>query len=216
MTATARVPLHRPLCALRLRTLPARGRPTADPRAAWLLGLPDVAAREARRDAELAATLAALRAALSRVPAQIEESLAQVAALATEIGLAVAEEVLREALDRGAIDLTPTVRRCLDEATVGLTGAELEVRLHPEDLSHVMAELCRDPALREQIARARFIPDLAMPRAAVRIDTGAGRLRYDHREVLARVAREVRAAVASEQLTVVTRGAGRADGDGHR
>jgi flagellar biosynthesis/type III secretory pathway protein FliH len=210
------VPLHRPLRELRLRTLPAPGQAATDPRAAWLLGLPDVAAREARREAELAATLAALRAELARVPAQIEANLAQAAGLATEIGLAVAEEVLCAALDRGTIDLTPTVRRCLEEATVGLTDAQIELRLHPEDLSHVMAELGRDPALREQIARARFIPDLSMPRAAVRIDTGAGRLRYDQREVLARIAREVRAAVAGAELHAVARPPARADGDGHR
>jgi flagellar biosynthesis/type III secretory pathway protein FliH len=181
------------LRALRVRHLAARSAAGGvDARTAWLLELREASEREQRRHQELRACLQGLGRAAAALPDLVARRLQEVAELATEIGLAVAGEVVGEALGRGLVDPTPTVRRCLEQAVSGLTGSGLEVRLHPEDLSAVMAELDRDQALRSGVERTHFVPDPSLARAAVRIETDAGRLLYDHREVLRRIGDDVR------------------------
>ncbi len=199
MTERLQMPMQRRLRGLRMHRVPENeSDPSANPRAVWLLRLRERAVEEARGRAELSATLTNLQHTLATLPQIVQQNLQDVAGLAAEIGLRVAEEVVGEALERGLVDPTPTVKRCLEEATMGLADPELEVRLHPEDLSLVVTELDRDPAMRQCVERTHFTPDGSMPRAAVRVDTSAGHLVYDHREVLARMSEEVRKAVAAE------------------
>jgi len=190
-----RILVKQPLQGIRIHRVPTAGE-TAAPRAIWLMSLREAQVREVERHNELVSTLDAIRHAAERLPGVVARSLDSVVSMATEIGLAVAREIVGEAVIRGAVDPTPTVRRCLEEAVVGLTGAQLEVRLHPEDLSQVMTELEGESALRSRVEQTRFIPDPTLSRSAVRIDTDTGRLRYDCAEVLARISDEVRGAMA--------------------
>jgi flagellar biosynthesis/type III secretory pathway protein FliH len=192
-----KMPMHRRLQGVRLYALPrstaAAVRDEREARSFWLLSLREAAVRDALRHAELEACFDALRTAIERIPQQVEANLQATTSLAVEIGLAVAREVVGDVLDQGLLDPWPAVRRCLDEVTESATS--VQIRLHPEDLGQVMSELEKNPAVRERVSGARFVPDPALGRAAVRIDTDTGQLRYDHREVLLRVSDQLRAAV---------------------
>lgn len=197
MTARLRVPLPVPLRALRVHRTPRSAHdPDADPRAMWFLELRELAVQRVRRHAELSACVTELRQLLGVVPGMVRQNLTEVAALSTEIGLAVAREVIGDAIERGAIDPTPVVKRCLEDAVAGLGETQLQVRVHPEDLALVVSQMESAPDLGGGIEGVAFHPDPTLPRGAVRVDTAAGRLLYDPREVLARLADELRRTMA--------------------
>ena len=85
-----------------------------------------------------------------------------------------------------------SVARCLRDCVHGSGGAELVVRLNPDDLAAVKTNLAAEPELARAAADAQLVADESVPRGGVRAETGAGRLHYDPREVLERICDEVR------------------------
>ncbi|MBM3973624.1 MAG: hypothetical protein FJ301_05935 [Planctomycetes bacterium] len=165
-------------------------------------GTPDVARQlldlKVREQARLAAE-ASLRdlcatadAMVRELPTQVEARLEQVAHISVELGLAIAREIVGAALDKGFVDPTPTVVRCLRDCVHGSSNADLVVRLNPHDLAGVQERLAAHPELQAEIARARFVADATVARGGVCAETGAGRLLYDPMDALARVCEEVR------------------------
>lgn len=190
--STTSIPFRTALVGVRLHPRRASGGAPLPAPAQQLL---DLEAREIERRQALQA-LRDLAQAAKRVveeqPGQIAARLDEVAALAVELGLAVARELVGAALQRGLVDPTPVVVRCLRDAVRGSGGGDLVVRLHPEDLAAVQAALQALPAVQEDLATARLLADAGVPRGGVRAETGAGRLCYDPREVLERISAEVR------------------------
>ena len=185
------VPLREPLVAIRLhRHQPEPGAPAGRGRE-----LLDLREREHQRAAALAALrelAQRTRAVVEQVPAQVGGRLDEVATIAVELGLAIARELVGDALGKGLVDPTATVMRCLRDCVHGSDRADLVVRLHPADLATVQAGLQQTPELAAEASAARFVADPAIPRGGVLAETGAGRLRYDPRDVLERVCAEVR------------------------
>jgi len=87
--------------------------------------------------------------------------------------------------------------RCLRDCVHGATATDLVVRLHPDDLLLVQERLQDATEVQEEVAAARFVADASIPRGGVRAETDSGRLRYDPRDALERVAAEVRREAAS-------------------
>lgn len=155
----------------------------------------DLKQREKDREAAVQAVrdlCAAARRTVESLPAQVEARLEQVAGIAVELGLSIARELVGAALDKGLVDPTPTVARCLRDCVHGSSKADLVVRLHPQDLAPVRQRLEAHPELQEEVAQTRFVADAAVPRGGVRAETGAGRLLYDPTDVLTRICDEVR------------------------
>lgn len=198
MSNTLQVPLSKPLVGLRLHTVLPEGQVAEDPTSQWLLSLRETAVQDAHRHAELMTTLDSLQDAIKGLPSLVRKNLAEVSQLSTEIGLAIAQEVLGDALERGSIDPMQTLDRCLSEASIGLDGVDLAIYMHPGDLSQVLNELESDPEMRERLGGAQLHADAGLQRSAVRIDTEVGRLSYDYREILLRVSKAVRAAIQDQ------------------
>lgn len=196
MSVVTQMQVAAPIVGLRLH---AR-RPHAGTVAAFKVkDLLDLGERERSRlaaDVAVKAIAAAVQRTLAQVPEQVGSALDEVAAQAVELGLAVAREIVGAALDRGFVDPTATVARCLRDCVHGSSKADLVVRLHAEDLALVQDRLAALPELAEQVAAAKFVADASVPRGGVRAETGAGRLLYDPREALQRVADEVRREVS--------------------
>lgn len=197
MTTAQRVPTSTPIIGLRLH---ARQQVTGTPRAAkvaWLLSLD---AREKQRAADAAALQAISRSvqqAIAGMPTAVGGRLDEIAGIAVELGLAIAREIVGSAIDRGFVDPTPTVARCLRDCVHGSSRADLVVRLHPADLELVREQLAKMPELADEVAASRLCADATVARGAVRAETETGRLRYDPREALERVSAEVRREVTS-------------------
>jgi hypothetical protein len=192
--ARVRVRLPAVPSALRVHALDG-ARPAAPApggRTAALLELKHRAERDAaeRQAAERAAL--AVERALGQLPALVDARLAEVARHVTELALAVAGEVLGAGLAQGLLDPAAAVARCLAEAVQMPGETRLTIRLSAEDLPLVLAALEHDPRLRERTRGAHIVPDRALARGAVELDTGAGRLRYEPREVFQRMAAAVR------------------------
>ena len=192
----ARLPVDAPLVGLRL--LPRH--PIADSGAArkvqWLVELGE---RRKQRELEMQAiTLAArsMQQTVQDLTDAVHGRLDKVAALAVELGLQIAREIVGNALEQGLFDPTPTVVRCLRDAVRGADGGDLSVYLNPEDLGAVLDRLAGEPGLREVIAATSFLPDASLQRGAVRADTNSGCLRYDPEQVFERMASAVRSAAA--------------------
>lgn len=177
-----------------IRLLPRHARP-GTPQAQAVATLLDLDVRERARQDEsrrVAALAQTAQQAIGALSQQVGQRLDEVAALAVELGLAVAREIVGAALDRGLVDPTPTVARCLRDCVHGASPNDLVVRLHPEDLGLVQQRLAAFAELGEEVAAARFVADPTIPRGGVRAETEIGRLRYDPREALERMAAEVR------------------------
>ncbi|MBL8728450.1 MAG: hypothetical protein JNM25_08475 [Planctomycetes bacterium] len=182
-----------------IRLLPRHAR-AGTAQAATVVSLLDLGRREARRVAEselVERLVAQAQRTVSELSTQVGARLDEVAALAVELGLGIAREIVGAALDKGLVDPTPTVVRCLRDCVHGATPTDLVVRLHPEDLQLVQERLRRIDEVRDEVAAARFVADPSIPRGGVRAETEAGRLRYDPRDALERVAAEVRREAAS-------------------
>jgi flagellar biosynthesis/type III secretory pathway protein FliH len=192
MTAVKRLPVDAKLAAVRVHPRqPVAGTAQAQ-RVEWLLSL---AERQRQIDAERAAVqamAAAVETALRNLPNTVNARLDQVAALAVELGLAVAREVVGATLAQGGYDPTSTVVRCLRTCVHGSDRGDLRVRLHPEDLGPVLSRLAATPELRSQVAEARIEADPTLRRGEVVAESGAGSLRHDPREVLDRMSHEIR------------------------
>jgi flagellar biosynthesis/type III secretory pathway protein FliH len=192
MTALSTVPLNARLVGLRLHARRGPGGVPASPRARALL---DLEARNKHREADdqaLRELVAAVRAHVDELPGIVRTRLDEVAAIAVELGLAIAHEIVGAALERGAVDPTAVVARCLADCVHGSSRSDLVVRLHPDDLPQVQAKLPQLAGRDEEIATTTFVGDAGVPRGGVRAETGAGRLCYDPRDILERICEEVR------------------------
>ena len=168
-------------------------------KASWLVQLGEVRNRKRSESVAIAAAAQAITETMLGVQSTVEQRLDELAGLAVELGLHVAREIVGDALDRGAVDPTPTVIRCLRDAVHGPSGSDLVVHLHPDDLGLVLDRLAEQPELKEQLAAATIRPDPELARGAVRSETGAGRLRYEPLVAFERVAEAVRSAASGGQ-----------------
>lgn len=195
-TATSKLPLRERLVGLRLLSR----RPVPDSDAArtveWLLDLGVSQQRQQAESDALQATARAIGRTLQGLQQTVQTRLDQVAAQVVELGLAVAREIVGDAMARGLLDPTPMVLHCIRDCVHGTDGADLRVHLHPDDLGPVLDRLASMPELRDLLARSELLPDPGLTRGAVRAETGAGRLRYDPEEAFERMAAAVRSAAA--------------------
>lgn len=195
-TEIQRVPLTESMVGIRLHAHKVEANQPSAAKVRWLLSL---GAREQQRATDAAALQVCAKAVqqtLATVPQLVDQRLQEVAALAVELGLQVAREIVGAALDQGQYDPTPTVLRCLRDCVHGSRRDDLVVRLNPLDLELVQQGLTQHPELADEVQKARFVADRGVARGAVRAETDAGRLQYDPREALERVAAEVRREVA--------------------
>jgi flagellar biosynthesis/type III secretory pathway protein FliH len=201
MSVVTRLPVQSAIKGLRLHSRqPAAGTPEAG-RVTVLL---DLGARQAEQDEQLRTAMqfvASMQKAIDALPGTVGARLDEVAALAVELGLAVAREIVGAAIDAGFADPTPTVARCLRDCVHGADRGEITVRMHPDDVEPVRSRLVTMGELDEAVARSRFVADRSVPRGGVTAETDAGRLRYDPRQALERVADEVRREVAPKVAT---------------
>jgi flagellar biosynthesis/type III secretory pathway protein FliH len=191
MTTTCAIELSTRLVGLRLH----QHRGPGGVAASTVQALLDLQARARQRDADdraLRELIVAARAKTDAIPGQVTARLDEIAAIAVELGLGIAREIVGVALDRGLVDPTPTVARCLADCVHGSDRADLVVRLHPDDLAGVAERLEHLPEIQDELAAAKLVADPRVPRGGVRAETGAGRLRYDPNEVLGRICDEVR------------------------
>jgi hypothetical protein len=192
MSSIARLALAEDVRGLRLHDPKPAAGVARSPRLARLLDVRERSERERQQHAALVQTLGAIGAALERLPRQVAESLRGVEAIAVELGLTVAREVVGSCLERGLVDPAPIVARCLRAAVAGVETATLVIALHPSDLPLVLNAVESDPELRSAASGCSFEPDPRLARGAVRVGSEAGRMLYDPREVLERIADEVR------------------------
>ena len=197
MTQQLKLSMNRPLVGLRARPTAASG-PAApgDPvtlgdSGEWIFRMRDHLRREVERREAFQTCLEGIDRAVESMVSTVNGRLDDVAALITELGIALAREVLGTAIEKGLADPTATVVRCLRDAVSAADGAT-EVFLAPDDLRAVHDRLQTQPDLQKHVERARFTADPDLERGAVRIETEAGRLLYEPREVLQRISDEVR------------------------
>ncbi len=77
----------------------------------------------------------------------------------------------------------------------GSGSAGLTVCLHPEDQRIVESRLAEVDDMRERLGAVNFVADAGVERGAVRVETEAGQLVYEPRDVLERISAEVRSEV---------------------
>ncbi len=195
MTQRLKLSLTRPLAGLRSHRSPVEGAPGPGEGEKWIFDLRQRAQTEAQRQEAFATCLEGIARAVESMTTAVDGRLEEIAALSTELGLALAREVLGAALEKGLADPTATVERCLKESTVG-PNEDVAVFLAPDDLSEVLDRLESHPDLREHAARVRFTADPGLGRGSVRIETASGQLLYDPAEVLQRICDEVRREMA--------------------
>lgn len=195
-TLRATVTVRRRPRGIRLQRPVAAGETAPSERARRLGELHARAQREAELHASLVACLKQVAAAAARLPDEVAARLDQVAAMATELGLAVASEVLEAAVVQGLANPTIAVARCLHEMVAGSEEAPIDVYLSPDDLAVVLPAIEKDPVLSQHAERIRITDDPDLQRGAAIVECGAGRLIHDPREVLGRIAEEVRKEVS--------------------
>lgn len=191
MTAVLRMKLPQPVRALKLHTMP-RAEAPASARAETLFGLREQADQQAADRQLVLSCVEQISQGLGQVPGMVAQNLEEVSALVTELGLAVAREVVGAAVDQGLVDTTAVVLRCLSNSVQGVQESGMRIQLAPDDLSPVLEELSRHPEVEEQVAQVEFVPNPHLSRGSAQVDTGSGRLVYDPQEVLTRIADEVR------------------------
>ncbi|HEX5054025.1 MAG TPA: FliH/SctL family protein [Planctomycetota bacterium] len=185
------------IVAIRLH---ARRPPAGSQQSARVEALLDLGQREAQRRAAAQALVdltTAAKRVVEQVPDVVRTRLDEVAGLAVELGLQIARELVGNALDRGFVDPTEVVVRCLRDCVHGSDRSDLVVRVHPDDLTLVQQQLERRPEVADELLATRFVADATVPRGGVRAETDTGRLRYDPRDALERVCAEVRREVSA-------------------
>ncbi|GAB4142731.1 MAG: hypothetical protein Fur0037_10050 [Planctomycetota bacterium] len=192
MRQALRLPSQRPIRGLRLHTRLSVSDGSAGSGAIWLEGLAEERRRREDERKALAAIAASVERAMQRLVADVGSRLDEVSRTAVEIGLAVAREIVGDAVDGGRFDPTPVVLRCLQDSVGGARNADLTIRLHPDDLAAVMHGVERSPQDRQRLEALQLVPDPALARGAVEAATDSGRLLWDPREVLERLSQEIR------------------------
>ncbi len=194
MTQTQKIALRLPLRALRLhKHVPsAPVAVAADDKRAWLLSLREKSAQAETDRQALQVCVESIGQALAQIAPMVQQNLEQISAVITELGLVVAREVLGDAVDKGLLDPTQAVRRCLQQMISGVDKGELRVLLNPDDLSQVIAELEHHPEFRGKTQDAEFVPSPSIQRGSAQVESGSGRMLYDPLEVYERIADEIR------------------------
>lgn len=190
--SVARLTLREPIRSLCLHDLRRAEIDGPSARLVWLLNLRAHQEREEQQHAALTQALRAIRESLASLPGQVQARLEEVKAIAVELGLAIAREVVGDSLERGHVDPGPIVARCLRQIVAGSESTRLFVVMNPMDLSLVLNSIELDPELRVLANACSFDSDAALHRGAVRVTTDAGRLLYDPREALERICAEIR------------------------
>lgn len=190
MSEAVRLRLGRPLRRVRLHAGGAAG--VASPQSRWLVGARERQQADAEQAEAIERCLRAVKDAIDAVPAIVERNLQEVAAMATEIGLAVARELLGDSIERGTYDPNPTVLRCLKSVVLGADSGEIQVFLAAEDLSSVAGRLSESSELHDWLDRISLAVDPELSRGSVRVESGSGSLIYDPRAVFERIALAVR------------------------
>lgn len=197
MTSMNSIPVASRLVGLRLHNRRGPGGVPESPRARQLLDLEERNMRQEADAGVMRDLLAEARQQVANLPSVVNQRLDEVAGIAVELGLSIAREIVGAALDKGNVDPTPTVARCLADCVHGSNRDDLVIRLHPEDVANVQTRIAQMGELGEEAASARFVADASVTRGGVRAETGAGRLRYDPREVLERICAEVHREVSA-------------------
>ncbi len=191
MTQQLKLSMNRPLVGLRARPTAARDPESPGDPGEWIFRMRDHLRLEVERREAFQNCLEGIDRAVDSIARTVNSRLDDVAALVTELGIALAREVLGTAIEQGLADPTATVARCLRDA-VGAADSATEVFLAPDDLRGVLDRLQTQPDLQKHVERARFTADPDLERGAVRIENEAGRLLYEPREVLQRISDAVR------------------------
>jgi flagellar biosynthesis/type III secretory pathway protein FliH len=196
MLEVHKLPLEESLLSVRLVSLQAPADSPTGQRASWLLQLGQAQVRRETETKILQSALQAMQKSLLGLQSTVNGRLDLVASQVVELSLAIAREIVGNALDCGLVDPTPTVIRCLRDCVHAADAKELIIYLHPDDLALVTAQLSRRPDLNIELGATRFATDPSLGRGAVRAETSAGRLRYDPAQMFERVAQAVRSAAA--------------------
>ncbi|MHC5062357.1 MAG: FliH/SctL family protein [Planctomycetota bacterium] len=192
MSDTVRLKLRRPIKSLRGHSAAIESNSAADSTAFRLLNLESEAEKRDRDRQAAKACLDQISSELSKTGDIVLENLTAVTRLATELGLCLAREIVGEALDKGIVDPTATVLSTLQSMVLSAEDAGIRIAISAEDFSLVVASLQDLPEFAAFADRVEFSVDPTLPRAAVRIETGSGRLQYEPQEVLAKLCDEVR------------------------
>ena len=195
MTQRLKLSLTRPLAGLRSHRSPVEGAAGPGGAERWIFDMRQRAQTEMQRHEAFATCLEGIARAVESMTTAVDGRLEEIAALSTELGLALAREMLGAALEKGIADPTLTVERCLKESVAG-PNEDVAVFLAPDDLGEVLARMESHPDLRDHLARASFAADPGLDRGSVRIETASGQLLYDPAEVLQRICDEVRREMA--------------------
>ncbi|MFT4512150.1 MAG: flagellar biosynthesis/type III secretory pathway protein FliH [Planctomycetota bacterium] len=180
------------MVGLRLHNRRGPGGVPEAPRARQLLDLESQNKRREADDQVMRDLLAEARDQVAALSGVVNSRMDEIAGIAVELGLAIAREIVGEALDQGKVDPTSTVARCLADCVHGSDRSDLVIKLNPEDMAKVQTGIAQMAGLGEELASARFVSDATVLSGGVRAETGAGRLHYDPREVLERICNEVR------------------------
>lgn len=185
-----RLPLRASPSAVRVLAVAKRGEQTAS--TSRLLELRDAAVEQRAVRQAVEACRASVERSLGELRHAVDDRLEAVAAMITELGIAVAGEIIGATLARGTFDALPVVRRCLQQAVGSGDRGQITVRLSPADHARVERDLA-DPST----PRARFVVDAALAPGSVRVETDIGAIAYDPLEVFRRLSDELRKELAA-------------------
>ncbi|MEZ5967099.1 MAG: FliH/SctL family protein [Planctomycetota bacterium] len=179
--------MSRPLMSVRAHASSEMARQV--PAVRRLLRLRDMAHEQELARQATEACAAGLQDCLRDVRAAVDARLDEVATLATELGLAVAREIVGDAVGRAGVDPLPAIRRSLGECVAH--GSDVALTVHVAAADHE-----RVAALAE-LQGVRLAVDANLANGSVRIETRAGSIAYDPQEVLQRVSDELRRELAA-------------------
>lgn len=127
-----------------------KARPVHHPSAVRLLQLREKAELEQAESDRRCSLLQATENALATIHSGVEQKLTEVAEIAAEFGLRLAEVALEESLDRGA-GLEDRARRAIAALATDLSSQPIEVRVAPADHAIVQEALTGEPDVRVQV-----------------------------------------------------------------
>ncbi len=182
MTRSARLVFHAPLATVKGPGARPPERSSAETTA-------QETSRVASELAMLSQRIEDLESAVGELPAIVSRRLDEVAALATEMGLTIAGEILNSRIEKGEFDLVPVITSALKAVVGGTQEALVTVFLNAADLGPVLGRL--RPEKQDKPSPFHFEVDPLLARGTVRIETDSGRLKYDPREVLARLRQDL-------------------------
>ncbi len=185
-----RLPMRGSPSAVRVLAVAKRGEQTAS--TSRLLELRDAAIEQRAVRETVEACRAAVERSLGELKQVVDDRLEAVAAMITELGIAVAGEIIGATLARGSFDALPVVKRCLQQAVASGDRGQISVRLSPADHARVQCDLANPST-----PRVSFVVDTALAIGSVRVETDIGAIAYDPLEVFRRLSDELRKELAA-------------------